>query len=346
MDRVIDMSLKTSFDNGTDQTKAPMISIIVPVYKVEPYLRRCVDSILAQTYQNFELILADDGSPDSCGAICDEYAERDSRTRVIHQKNQGPSAAAARNNAVNVAFGDFITFIDSDDFVTEDYVEYLIYLQRKYDANMTIGGLVYCYDQRPLSKRKEAGEEVLLDAETTLIRMNYNDGMGSMAWGKLYQRDLVLKYPYPAGKLYEDLATTYKIAGDCERIAFGSRRIYYWNQREGSIMHRAFDKHQYDGIDAAKAQISYVKDRYPAALPAAKTRYMGKIVELMGLALRSENSREIYRKLKGEMAYYREVMTDPKPKKTQKIRWFAMKCGYIPTKVIFSVHEKLKILIH
>lgn len=170
--------------------------------------------------------------------------------------------------------------------------------------------------------------------------------MGATSWVKLYRRELVLRYPFPAGKLYEDLATTYKIVGDCERIALGNRKIYYWVQREGSIMHRAFDERQFDGIEAAKAQISYVQDRYPAALPAAKTRYMAKIAELMGLALRSENSRDIYRKLKEEMLYYREVMTDPKPKKSQKIRWLAMKCGYLPTKIVFWVHEKLKGLIY
>ena len=114
------------------------VSIIVPVYKVEKYLSKCLNSIVAQTYKNIEVILVDDGSPDNCGKICDEYANKYSFIKVIHQSNQGQ--AAARNNAAKLVSGEFITFIDSDDFVEEDYIEYLVYLQTKYDADMSVGG--------------------------------------------------------------------------------------------------------------------------------------------------------------------------------------------------------------
>lgn len=119
----------------------PLISIIVPVYKVEAYLKKCVDSILAQTYQKYELILVDDGSPDRCGEICDQYARDCAAVRVIHQANQGQ--AAARNNGVKSSTGELITFIDSDDYVEPDYLEYLLGLLRRYNADIAVGG--FCY---------------------------------------------------------------------------------------------------------------------------------------------------------------------------------------------------------
>ena len=117
------------------------VSVVVPIYKVEKYLRRCIDSILAQTYKNIEVILVDDESPDKCGLICDEYAKKYPFVKVIHQKNMGLSGA--RNSGTKVAGGDYVTFVDSDDFVTPDYVEYLLSLITLYDADVSVARFVY-----------------------------------------------------------------------------------------------------------------------------------------------------------------------------------------------------------
>ena len=134
----------------------PKISVIVPVYKVEAYLRRCVDSVLAQTFKDFELILVDDGSPDKCGEICEEYASSHPFISVIHQKNQGLSAA--RNNAVPMSRGEFITFVDSDDVITPDYLEYLYGLSESHHADVSVGGFIYQYEKRPLKKAERETE--------------------------------------------------------------------------------------------------------------------------------------------------------------------------------------------
>jgi glycosyltransferase involved in cell wall biosynthesis len=316
------------------------VSIVIPVYKVEKYLRKCLDSVVAQTYKNIEVILVDDGSPDDCGRICDEYAEIYSFIKVIHQNNQGLSAA--RNNAVPQSTGEFITFIDSDDFVTPDYVEYLVSLMKKNRAEISVGGTVYQYEKKPIKAPKEETKTGFCSVEKALINMNYGQDFSVYAWGKLYKRELVERNPYPVGKLYEDLANTYIIVSSSNGVAYGNKQIYYWLQRAGSIMHSGFNEKQFDGIDAVNNQLAFVAENYPNAIQAAKVRYMAKIAELMSIAFQSTNSESIYKRLKSEMRYYNEVMADPKVKKSLKIRLVALKSGYYPAKTVFAVHEKLK----
>ena len=319
----------------------PMISVIVPVYKVEKYLRRCVDSILAQTYTNYELILVDDGSPDQSGKICDEYAELYSFVRVIHQKNQGLSGA--RNSAVPVAKGSYVSFIDADDFVTEDYLEYLLQLCLRCGTDISVGGYVYQYDQHEIKMPKEESFSGFLSTEDALSQMNYGKGFSVFAWGKLYKKDLVQRYPYPAGKLYEDLATTYKIIGDTSGVAFGNKQIYYWVQRGGSIMHSGFNRKQLDGIEAAEAQLEYLQAHYPGAEQAARYRCAAKAVELIEVYFKTGKDKDIFCFLRDKMKIYSKgVLRDKKVKGSMKIRIIAALLGYNPARIVFAWHEYLK----
>lgn len=319
----------------------PLVSVIVPIYKVEKYLRRCIDSILAQTYNNFELILVDDGSPDNCGKICDEYEAKYPQIKVIHQHNQGLSAA--RNNAVPKSKGDYITFIDSDDFVTTDYLKYLVLLIQKYDAQISAGSFVYQYEGRNLKQPKGETETMFFSSEDALENMNYAKGFGLTAWGKLYKRSLIEANPYPVGKLFEDIATTYKIVGESTGVAYGNRQIYYWLQRSNSIMRSSFNPRQLDGIEAAEKQLEYVQNRYPKAVPAAKYRLTSKAVELTGTLFASGGDKKMFNKLKSSMKKYAgEVLRNPKTKRSMKIRILAMQLGYYPAKITFGIHEALK----
>lgn len=218
------MIADTKANTTREASKKTAISVIVPVYKVEPYLRRCVDSILAQSYRDFELIMVDDGSPDRCGAICDEYAEQYSFIRVIHQENQGQ--AAARNHAVSLSRGEWIIFIDSDDFVELDYIAYLVSLQKKYNADIAIGGFRYLYEGEKKPERRMETEELCMGTVKALQRMNYTKGFGAVSWAKLYRRQLILNHPFPEGQIYEDLAVLYRIFADAETVAYGNRTIY------------------------------------------------------------------------------------------------------------------------
>ncbi len=320
----------------------PLISVIVPVYKVEKYLDRCVQSIIAQTYKNIEVFLVDDGSPDNCGKMCDEYAEKNAFIHVIHQANAGQ--AAARNHAVKFAQGEFIAFIDSDDFAEPDCLEYLVSLQKKHHADMVIGGFSYLFEDREPSSRELTKEhDILLNATETLVKMNYNQGFGATPWAKIYKKELIIQHPFPEGQIYEDLATLYKIVGDCDRIAVGNRRIYYWVQRAGSTMRMTFDERQMAGMDAASAQIAYIEKKYPSALKSAKYRYTAKAVELTAACFNSGGDKTVFRRLRKLMKVYaKEVLQDKHAKTTMKLRMIAMSLGYYPAKIVFGLHERAK----
>ena len=179
-----------------------IITIIVPVYKVEPYLRRCVDSILAQTFTDFELILVDDGSPDNCGAICDEYAAQDSRIHVIHQENGGLSAA--RNAGIDWAFANsdsqWLAFVDSDDWVHPNYLAYLYRAVSEDGTKVSACGYREVLDSNEIIETEDYCSRVLLWEEFLL-----NHGLkATLAWNKLYSKDLFHELRYPDGKLYED----------------------------------------------------------------------------------------------------------------------------------------------
>lgn len=317
------------------------ISIVVPIYKVEQYLRRCLDSLVSQTYKNIEVILVDDESPDGSGQICEEYASKYSYFRVIHQKNMGLSGA--RNSGTKIATGDYVTYVDSDDFVTPKYVEYLVNLIELYDAEVSIAAFFYQYEDKPLKECKREDFSECLTPVQTLRRMNYNKGLSVTAWAKMYKRELVLRYPYPVGRIYEDVATTYKIIGDCKRVAYGNQQIYYWIQRMDSIMHASFSEKQYDGLLSASEQLQYVKEKFPEAEDAAKYRFAAKCVELLSASFLSGVGHHEYKKLNDFAApYVWDVMHDPDAKRSIKLRLLSMRLGYFPAKFTFWLHEKLK----
>ncbi len=219
-----------------EKEKFPLVSVIIPVYKVENYLKRCVDSVLAQTYENIEIILVDDGSPDNCGEMCDEYARADSRVVVIHKENGGVSAA--RNIGVERSHGEYVTFVDSDDYISPDYVEYLYSLLFDNDADVAIAGF---------NKTSDDSCDFASDSENNVKIINGKeacekllDGMRFMQfvtpWVKLFKRKIIHKYPFPVGRRYEDEATLYKIYYSACRVAYSDKVLYAYYDNLSSYM--------------------------------------------------------------------------------------------------------------
>jgi len=213
----------------------PLISIIVPIYKVEKYLPMCLESIFHQTYENLEIILVDDGSPDQCGKMCDEYAAKDCRIKVIHKQNGGLSDA--RNVAINIAKGEYITFVDSDDFIEPNYVETLYYLIEKYQCMVSIINPIvineHGHKKHIFSSDKK---EYCWSTNKAVEEMFYQKMFDTSAWGKLYHYSLFATgIRYPKGLLFEDLPTTYRLFFQTNKIAFKSIELYNYLIRKNSI---------------------------------------------------------------------------------------------------------------
>lgn len=239
-----------------------LISVIIPVYKVEKYLCRCVDSVLAQTYEKLEIILVDDGSPDNCPAMCDAYAGQDKRIRVIHQENAGLSGA--RNAGIDAAGGEWMAFVDSDDYLAPDFLEGL------YRACVDTGSMLSVC--RWIYVRGEAISELGTGAVETctgremLHRMYEPDGSRYVvAWNKLYRRELFDEIRYPVGKIHEDEATTYRIYDRVEKAAVVDSTGYGYFINAGSIT-RSFSPRRLDWIRAVTERMDYFEKKGYAEL--------------------------------------------------------------------------------
>ncbi len=234
----------------------PKISVIAPIYKVEPYLRRCVDSILAQTFKDFEVILVDDGSPDGCPAICDEYAEKDSRVRVIHKENGGLSSA--RNAGIDWVSensdSEWLCLIDSDDAIHPCYLEYLY--RAALENNVKISVCDVYMTKEADYEPKNADYSV-----STMSGMGFymtNNDWATIAVNKLYARDIFENYRYPVGRIHEDEFLTYKLLYRAKTVAWVDAQLYTYYRRDDSIMGK-YSIRRLDGIDAVKEQGDFFK---------------------------------------------------------------------------------------
>lgn len=218
----------------------PLISVIVPIYGVELYLNRCVDSIVNQSYTNLEIILVDDGSPDRCGEICDEYALKDERVKVIQKKNGGLSDA--RNAAIDVAMGEYFVFVDSDDYVSIDYVETLYNLIMKHGCKVGVACLQEFYENELPDTKQDAYKEFVFDKWEGIEKMFYQELFDTTAPCKIYHRSLFEKgVRFPYGLYYEDLQTIYLLFLWSENIVYCNKKIYYYFQRRDSIERQTFN---------------------------------------------------------------------------------------------------------
>ena len=206
-----------------------MISVIVPVYKVEPYLRQCVDSILNQTYRDIEVLLIDDGSPDKCGEICDEYAEKDDRIRVFHTENRGLSAA--RNLGLREATGDYIGFVDSDDWIEPDMYEVLLTRLEETGADISVCGFSYEYLN---SSECSQCIEAVYDSEGAVKDLICGD-LRNQVMNKLWSRKMAMLLRFPDGRVYEDIFSVYKVLMQANKVATVRQPLYRYRQRKGSI---------------------------------------------------------------------------------------------------------------
>lgn len=236
------------------------ISVIVPIYNVEKYLSRCVDSILNSNYKNLEIILVDDGSTDSCGHICDEYKMKDRRIKVIHKENGGLSDA--RNKGIDIATGDYISFVDSDDAIDNDMFDYLlkILLENKCDISVC-NYITFSTIELPKSISKYSKTKVYTNESALDILLNGKISHSDYAWNKLYKRDLFKNIRYPVGRKMEDIGTTYKLYYIAKKIVIGDAIKYYYYQRNNSILGKNSYLNYKDNLELSITRYKFLKNK-------------------------------------------------------------------------------------
>lgn len=273
-----------------------LITVIVPVYKVEPYIRRCIESITSQTYANLEIILVDDGSPDSCGLICDEYAQKDCRVTVIHKQNGGLSDA--RNAGLKHMRGKYVAFVDSDDYVSPEYIGRLYAALTENDADIAVCAEAFVGEnpdgstfpmKRPL---RDVDGTVNMTAEDALSCMLRQDIFDASAWAKLYRSALFSDVRFPVGYAYEDIGTTHRLMLKSRRVTYIGEHLYYYLQREGSILHTGGNsKRFWDGLEMTKSQRERILEVIPALEKDANCRVLSMAFHALMGASRTQDEK-------------------------------------------------------
>lgn len=240
----------------------PEISVIVPVYKVEKYLDRCIESIVNQTYPDLELILVDDGSPDNCPAMCDAWAERDERIRVIHKKNGG--ASSARNAGLKNAKGNWIAFADSDDWLDKNALKTLYDLAKKYNVPMAIGGMRVVQEDTnvPVVKKRDAKVLSHADLMSRFFRLNGEPDTHSVC-GVIIQRDILDGYTFIEGKMNEDVEACYYLARKCEAAVYTEAPLYNYFKNVEGVTNSGFSKKKLDLLDVWEVVHKQVEEYTP-----------------------------------------------------------------------------------
>ena len=280
----------------------PLISVVVPVYKVKDYLERCLDSILSQSFTSFDLIIIDDGSPDECGEICDKYAARDDRVIVIHQANQGQ--AEARNVGIEWAIknsdSEWITFIDSDDWIHEDYLKLLYESAKEYNVDLSICNCIKTHES-VVNKFKPKKESIIFTPEDFWSFSQYGG-----PWAKLYRKDFFHTIKFPKGIIYEDVFVVYRLIFMANRLVYLEDPLYYYYIRENSTVNSTWTPRVLMQIVGRKEQLKYFKkNNYPNAFAASARNMLYEIKKQYEdvIPLKSKYSKEFF-KLKVWYKYY------------------------------------------
>lgn len=325
---------------GSDDLEEPLISVIVPVYRVEKYLRKCVDSILAQDYKNLEILLVDDGSPDNCPLICDEYAQKDSRIKVIHKSNGGLSDA--RNMGLDCMHGEYVAFVDSDDYVDNNYIRVMYELMIRCNTKMSVLPICTEYeDGSTYSVSKQKILETKFSSEQLLEDIMYQWHFETNAFCKLYHRSLFEQTCYPKGELYEDFSTIYKLIDKCvEGVACSCDYTpYHYIQHPGSIMNSPFQLKKMCLIKISQDVLDFVSKRYPAIRPAAIRRYVYSNFHLLNRAyMYPQYHLQVKQMRQNILRYRKDILKNPQAERKFKFAVLLLSCGMPVYRCVWNIY--------
>lgn len=320
--------------------KSDLISVLIPVYNVDQFLQACLDSVLCQTYAHLEIILADDGSEDESSAICDRYASIDNRIRVVHKKNEGQ--AVTRNLLIDMAKGEYLVFVDSDDIIAPKYIEDLYYLIQKYKCKIAATVLNTFKNGETIDITSPKIEECYVSPLQAVEWMNYQTKLDTWPVCKIYHKSIFenKKLRYPLFVISEDLAFTFVLLLESDRVAYSNKPDYYYRLHNDSTDGRPFSKAQ---MDAAILVIEYM-DQYQNVLqPILKSFICRKV---------SFSFRMLLKMPKGyEKAYYfidiietnrLSVLLDSKARLKTRLACFISYFGIRPLRSLFKIIDKRK----
>lgn len=246
-----------------------LISIIVPVYNVQEYITKCIESLINQTYKNIEIILVDDGSTDNSGNICDEYKKKDKRVIVVHKLNGG--VGSARNKGLDSVRGEYIAFVDPDDYVDEKMIERMYTNINKENADISIISCCYVYDTK-IEYPKKDNQYLVMDTEEAFIKMNSFVYYGVGLVDKLFKRSLFNGLRFPNINSGEDWYVIYKVFDKANKVVYDSKVMYYYRQRLSSLTHNKTVN--FDCLNASRQSIEIISKKYPKAIKSAYTMYV------------------------------------------------------------------------
>ena len=272
------------------------VSIIIPVYKVEKYLRKCIDSVLGQTFGGIQVILVDDGSPDNCGNICDEYSRSDSRVYVIHKENGGLSDA--RNAGMKYAEGKYILFVDSDDYIERDMIEYMYRRIINSGADMSTCGICEVYSDRV--ERQKVEPDFVCSGEEAFCYILRGHTIRGEVWNKLIRKSCLEGIGFPKGRLYEDIYFTADLMPRIKKVAVGTEPKYYYLHRSDSITGRSYRPQLYDIIDGYTKNYQVVKEKFPSLEKEAQCLWLWSRFIVLDKMLMEKDYKELegYQELK------------------------------------------------
>ena len=320
----------------------PLISVIVPVYNVENLLKRCVDSILAQTYENLEILLVDDGSKDSSGAICDAYAAKDSRVHVIHKENGGQSSA--RNMALDVAKGEYIAFVDSDDWIVPDAYEAMLDQARKHGVKLVCAGRFdVSGETMEVTPGLCPGKQEVLSAREMLGRIFLWDNCDSAPWDKLYHRSVFRDIRFPAKSGSEDVAVVYLLVEQAGRVAMLDKPVYYYFHRANSTTTGKLSPVHFRFHEYTEIIYPYICERYPEIGDNVRYfRVRSLIYTIQSIDLADRDAQEKYAEV------YRE-----QKKKLREHAWFILTSPlfgsrerFVDLMLLWGIYRPLRRLYH
>lgn len=262
----------------------PLISVIVPVYKVEKYLGRCIESLINQTYTRLEIILVDDGSTDKCSQLCDEWSGKDARIKSVHKRNGGLSDA--RNAGMPLAAGEYISFIDSDDYVSNDYFEVMLNTLVSENSDIVECSVVKFYEDNHFEEYHDDLKATSYSAVDGLSGLIAEEPFHQHVWNKMYKADITLGIPFPFGKLNEDEFWTYQIFGRANRVTKINKTMYFYFQRAESIMGEAYNLRRLDALEGKKYRQEYIDEQFPVLSSQARINLFSSCVFACQAALK------------------------------------------------------------